>query len=62
MAQGGQATDTRGFQPAALPTELSPKYGTLNTSGTYIGEPYNQQVFEHPPSTVRRILFPGFIT
>lgn len=23
----------------------------------YVGEPYNQQVFEHLPSTVRQILF-----
>lgn len=50
-----------GLQPAALPTELSRLYMIPSTLlAPYVGEPYNQQVFEHLPSTVRQILFVFF--
>lgn len=52
-----------GLQPAALPTELSSLYMIPSTLlAPYVGEPYNQQVFEHLSSTVRQILFVFFIT
>ena len=42
-------------------TMRKPKMIPLTPLASYAGEPFNQQVFEHPPSTVRWILFASFI-
>ena len=62
-ARQNRTADAWSFNPTLYQTELSHrKVIPLTPLVSYVGEPYNQQVFEPQPSTVRLRLFMRFIT